>query len=377
MAILTPPHALGAAGQVLSGRLLRLSLGAVFRPAGSGVQVVSGVLAGPANTQGELSLAGNLLTVQAFRAVIQSALDATAGSYEVINDAAYTFPALTAQHATQFRRSLVVARVDDSQVSGVASSSTTDRATLEVIDGPLAASLALTTLPTPAGSWLALGEVGIPPTGQPYTLTPYNPRTTIRGGILPLLTEAAILALPAASLWQGFRASAADTGADGVWDGTRWVFYDTRWQTYVPAIKIGNATLWTQGNSTVIGRYYRKGREVSVRVSILLGSTANFNSAASFVTVTAPPGCVPAATLATDGSSIPTVGTVEVINGGIAWGLVVIGETSAPAGRTFTFYPYTSANALSSATGSAGSWNLWASGQIVRFSAMYETNYDA
>jgi hypothetical protein len=200
VALLTPPFALGAAGQVLSGRLLRLSLGAVFRPAASGVQVVSGVLAGPANTQGELSLAGNLLTVQAFRAVIQSGLDATAGSYEVINDAAYTFPALTAQHVSQYRRSLVVVRVDDSQVSGVASTGTTDRGVLEVLDGPLAASQAATTLPTPAGSWLALGEVLIPPVGQTVTVTPYNPRTGLRHGILPVINDASTVAGHAGAL---------------------------------------------------------------------------------------------------------------------------------------------------------------------------------
>lgn len=189
MALLTPPFALGAAGQALSGRLLRLSLGATFRPAATGVQVVSGVLAGPPNTQGELTLAGGVLTAQPFRAVIQSALDATAGSYEVINDAAYTFPALTAQHASQYRRSLVVVRVDDSQVSGVASTATTDRAVLEVLDGALAASAGATVLPTPAGSWLALGELLIPPVGQTITVTPYNPRTTTRGGILPVLAD--------------------------------------------------------------------------------------------------------------------------------------------------------------------------------------------
>lgn len=189
MAVVSPPYLLGAAGQVMSGRLARLSLGAAFRPAGSGVQVVSGVLAGPPNTMGELALpSGTQLTVQPFRAVIQSALDATAGSYEVTNDAAVTLP-VAAQHASQFRRSLIVVRVDDSQVSGVASSATTDRATLEVLDGALAVSAAAATLPAATGSWLALGEVLIPPAGQTVTFTPYNPRTGIRHGILPVIND--------------------------------------------------------------------------------------------------------------------------------------------------------------------------------------------
>lgn len=184
-------HALGANGQVLSGRLLRLSLGAVWLP-GTGVQGVSGVLAGPANTQGELSIAGTTLTVQPFRAVIQNALDAAGGQYLVPNDAPVAFGGL-AQDATQYRRSLVVVRVDDSQSAGVASSPTTDRGVLEVLPGTLAASAGASVLPTPTGSWLALGEVIAPPTGQAITVTPYLPRTMPRGAVLPVLADASTI----------------------------------------------------------------------------------------------------------------------------------------------------------------------------------------
>jgi hypothetical protein len=231
VAVSSPPFLLGAAGQVMSGRLGRLALGAAFRPAATGVQTVSGVLAGPANTMGELALPSNTqLTVQPFRAVIQSALDATAGSYLVPNDAAVTL-AVTAQNATQYRRSMVAVRVDDSQVSGVASSATTDRAVLEIIDGALAASAVAATLPTPAGSWLALGEVLIPPTGQTVTITPYNPRTGLRHGIQP------------ATVVDGATTPGHD-GAPGLtvgqyrdhptrglerWNGTAWAEGDTGW----------------------------------------------------------------------------------------------------------------------------------------------------
>jgi hypothetical protein len=229
VALLTPPYALGAAGQVLSARLLRLSLGAAFRPA-AGVQVTSGVLAGPSNTMGELSLASGVLTVQPFRAVIQSALDATAGPYVVPNDATVTF-GTTAQHASQYRRSLVVVRVDDSQVSGVASSATTDRAVLEVLDGPLAASQAATTLPTPAGSWLALGEILIPPVGQTVTLTPYNPRIGMRHGIQSgIIADGSTIAGHDGQVGahvDQFRAH--PTRGIERWNGTAWVEGDTGW----------------------------------------------------------------------------------------------------------------------------------------------------
>lgn len=188
MTLLSPPYALGAAGQVLSGKLLRLSHGGAFRHGASGVLGLSGVLSGPPNTMGELALTSStVLSVQPFRAVIQSSLDATAGQYQAINDAAVNL-GVTAQHASQFRRSLVVVRVDDSQVSGVPSSAVTDRAVLEVIDGPLGATAAV-ALPALPNNALALGEILIPPAGQTVTLTPYNPRTTTRGGVLPVLAD--------------------------------------------------------------------------------------------------------------------------------------------------------------------------------------------
>lgn len=190
MALLSPPLALGAAGQVVTAKTLRLGNGAAFAPGATGVLGVSGCLAGPAGTMGELTLpTATTLTVQAFRAVVQNTQDATAGQYVAINDAAVTL-AVTAQHATQFRRSLVLVEVNDSQTAGVASSATTDRNRLYLADGPLAASAAAAALPALPANSLALGEVLIPPTGQTVTLTPYNPRTTGRGGILPVLNDA-------------------------------------------------------------------------------------------------------------------------------------------------------------------------------------------
>jgi hypothetical protein len=201
MGIVSPGYAAGAAGQVLSGKLLRLAGGAPFRPS-TGVQYVSGVLYGPAGTMGELALASNTsLTINPFTAVIQNTLDATAGPFLVTNDAAVTattttvspVPAIPVQDASQFRRALIVTRKDDSQLSGVASSATTDRALLDIRAGALAASSAAAVLPAALANELALGELLIPPTGQTVTLTAYNPRTTTRGGILPVLADGATL----------------------------------------------------------------------------------------------------------------------------------------------------------------------------------------
>ncbi len=188
MVVLSPPRVLGATGQRLSARLLRLTDAAKWRPSGSGVGVLSGLVAGPAGSVGELSLVNaTTLNVNPFFAVIQGTRSATQGAYEVPNDALVTL-AVTGQDASLYRRSLVVVGVDDSEAAGVASSATTDRARLYILDGPLSST---TPAPLPAlpPDSLDLGEISIPPTGQTVTLTPYNPRTGARSGILPVFND--------------------------------------------------------------------------------------------------------------------------------------------------------------------------------------------
>lgn len=224
-------YLLGAAGQVASGKLLRLALGAAFRPS-TGVAVVSGILAGPANTQGELTLLSNTqLTVQPFRAVIQNTTDTTAGQYLVPNDAAATLGAaqgFPAQDAAQFRRAYVLTYVDDAQVTG----SGANQAYLTIIGGPLAATAGAATFPAVPNNALLLGELLIPPTGQTVTLTPYNPRTVVRGQSLSVANAAARLAIPTAQLYDGFSVIDSDTGRRWRWwpggnsGAGKWTFTD-------------------------------------------------------------------------------------------------------------------------------------------------------
>lgn len=192
MAVLSPPRVLGATGQQLSAKLLRLTDAAKWRPSGAALGTLSGVVAGPAGGMGELTLVNpTTLNVNPFVAVVQGSLSADQGAYEVPNDALVAL-AITGQHASQYRRALVMVSVDDSQASGVASSATTDRARLLITDGALSA-VSPGALPAVPANTLLLGEIGIPPVGQTVTLTPYNPRTTTRGGILPVINDASIL----------------------------------------------------------------------------------------------------------------------------------------------------------------------------------------
>jgi hypothetical protein len=192
VAVLSPPYALGAAGQVLSGRMLRLTQGALFRPASAAVSAVSGVLHGPDGSMGELTLVNpTTVRVNPFVAVIQGTHATTQGQYEVPNDAPEDLP-VAGQHATLFRRDLIAVVVADSQAAGVASTATTDRAYLAVLRGTDAANNP--QLPAVPANTLLLGELTVPPVGQTVTLTPYNPRTGVRHGILPVFGDTATAA---------------------------------------------------------------------------------------------------------------------------------------------------------------------------------------
>jgi hypothetical protein len=191
--VISPPYSLGATGLQHSARLDRLALGASWRPAGNPLAAVGGALWGPPGSMGELALASpTLLNVNPALWVVQGTHSADQGQYLVPNDGLAQL-AVTAQHASQFRRNLVAVTVADSQAAGVASSPTTDRAYLHLIEGPLSATSPAPLPAVPANS-LLLGEVGIPPTGQPVTATGYNPRTVSRGGIQPVIDDALAVA---------------------------------------------------------------------------------------------------------------------------------------------------------------------------------------
>lgn len=183
---------LGTAGQQVTSRNVRLSLGASWRPSSAVLGGLSGVAYGPAGSMGELTLVNpTTLNVNPFVAIIQGTHSSVQGQYHVPNDTVRAM-AVTAQHASQYRRALVCVTVDDAEAAGVASTALTDRARLHIVDGALSA-VAPGALPAVPSNTLLLGEVAIPPTGQVVTITPYNPRTTGRGGILPVLNDASLL----------------------------------------------------------------------------------------------------------------------------------------------------------------------------------------
>lgn len=184
------PFALGATGVPNSARFDRIALAASFRPSTAAVGITSGFLIGAPNTQGESTLVSDtLLRLQPFTAIVQGTHNSQQGQYVVPNGTQRDLTVPT-KDASLFRRALVVVRVADSLEAGVASSATTDGAFLEVLSGTLAASNP--ALPATPANALLVGELSVPSvaSGQPVTWTPYNPRTGVRGGILPVYNDA-------------------------------------------------------------------------------------------------------------------------------------------------------------------------------------------
>lgn len=182
------PFALGQTAIPTSARTDRIAMGASFRPSAAALGIASGFLYGPAGTMGDLTLlTDTLLRVDPFVAVVQGTHAADQGQYIVPNNATRDL-AVPAKDASLFRRALVVVRVADSFAAGVASSAATDGSWLEVIPGPLVASNPALPSMAAYANYLLAGELSIPSiaSGLPVTLTKYNPRTTSRGGILPV-----------------------------------------------------------------------------------------------------------------------------------------------------------------------------------------------
>lgn len=194
MALRTPALWMGDPAVQHTAQDDRLMVGGLLRPepastaASRPLTATSGALYGPPGTMGEVTLLSNTqFTVNPARWMLQSSASALGGCYEVTNDAVATL-GITAQDASQYRKSYWGVWVQDKFVAG----SGDNLPHWGLVDGALAASAIAAALPG-AGSlpthFLALGEFLIPPTGNAVTFTPYSPRTALRGGVMPVIAD--------------------------------------------------------------------------------------------------------------------------------------------------------------------------------------------
>lgn len=328
--------------------------------------VRSGVVWGPGNP-GAVTVVTGGVNISPFHAVIQGTINGVQGPYEVTSDAT-EFREITAASATEFRRGYVVARVYDRLQTD-----TVDQWLIEVIYGPNSTTAGAATLPAVPANALVLREFAVDNAGV-ITLVGATQFTTPRGGRLWLPTEADAANIPTTVRFEGMEVWASNTDARGVFDGDRWVWYDTRWQVYTPTITVGNLTPITLGAARLYGRYFRKGREVSVHGFFGIESGTSFGGQNGIVKVSYPAGLHPMTTLIT---------SVNVLPGGncrIAGNIVVDGfilhdlQPGAVVGNRRMVFA-TERDALLQG-GASTVVNISAIGHSVQWSGTYETAFE-
>lgn len=93
-------------------------------------------------------------------------------------------------------------------------------------------------------------------------------------GMTVVADQTARDAIPTPSV--GLQVFRGDTKAIEVYNGTAWIAFDTQWQTYTPTIYTNNVAM-TLGNGSFVGRYFRQGKNVSVKTKLELGTTTVWN----------------------------------------------------------------------------------------------------
>lgn len=137
-----------------------------------------------------------------------------------------------------------------------------------------------------------------------------------------------------ASPFEGLTVFRRDTDAIEVYDGTAWLTYDTKYQTYTPDVYT-NGVLWTKGNATVLGRYKRSGKSMEVIFSVTLGSTTTWGGAgAQEITM---PANVDNTTW---GTEIMFLSRIMVLNAGVNTGQAYAYKSASASRVALAWYQY-------------------------------------
>ena len=135
------------------------------------------------------------------------------------------------------------------------------------------------------------------------------------------------------TVYQGLRIWETDTKAWGVYDGANWVMWDTQWQTYTP-VWSASGTQPVLNNGTIAGKYFRKGREVSIQINLLVGSTTAVGTGQYYFNT--PPGLNIQSVV---GGLVP-IGVAIVVNSGNYY---ASGPLNLQSATTFSIFIPTSA----------------------------------
>lgn len=229
---------------------------------GNALGARSGVIPGAGGFN--VSLAGSTINIGSGIALVYQSGQ---GVYRAAMTSSST-ATLNAAHATLSRIDLVYLRVWDNSVDA----SGLNTADVVYLAGTAASS---PVAPTPAGTqiYMPLANITVPPSGggSPTVSQAVLPVTVAPGGILPSST-----APPSPYTGQYYD------------DGTNLLRYNgSSWDTYfkVPGAWTAYTPSWTAattnpslGNGTIAGRYQKVGRQVTIHINLIAGSTTAYGS---------------------------------------------------------------------------------------------------
>lgn len=115
------------------------------------------------------------------------------------------------------------------------------------------------------------------------------------------------------TLFEGLAVYRADTDATEIYDGTEWLSYDSKWQTYTPTVAFGVSNI-TVNNGTLVARYKRSGKSLALEAELVIGSTTSIPSAGT-LTISTP------FTLATTFTTNKPIGSSQVIKSAVSEGV--------------------------------------------------------
>ena len=191
------------------------------------------------------------------------------GVYRVAFPSSVSPGVYTAAHATLNRIDLVYLRVWDNSVDA----SGLNKGDIVYLAGTPSAS---PVAPTPAGTQIymplaTISVLSVSNGGTASVSTAVRPSTVAPGGILPTST-----APSAPYVGQAYH----DGSNLLVWNGSVWdTYFKTpgAWVTYTPTWT-GSGSNPSLGNGVLVGKYSKIGRQVTIHINLIPGSTTTFGS---------------------------------------------------------------------------------------------------
>jgi hypothetical protein len=268
MAITVYPADAVAGAPQYSGQAVRKTLGVLVggasaaRPLGgrSGIRPGTGAVGSATTTTWTIAPHAGALDLE---------LSASAGTYYYAIDAPVTGP-MTTPHATLPRKDILYVTLNDPAESD---GSATPRVVPDYLAGAAAAN---PSAPAPPARSLVISTLTVPPSGSGAP-TAVNGQYTNAAGADTLVNSVA--ELNALSVHEGRRAFCLYDGAQALYSGGRWLFNDTREQSYrVTWTDVNGHVLSPGTDGSVTGTYFRRWSMVRLRVAVIFGATGGIDT---------------------------------------------------------------------------------------------------